>query len=63
MRFNPYIIRGYRINYDSFRQCSKTLFMIHNETTNVISHLIGAVIYLYMLYYVVVYLTPPTLTN
>ena len=39
------------------------MFMKHNETANVMSHLLGAVIYIYMLVYVVMNLQPPTMTN
>ena len=52
-RFNPYILKGYRINYDTCAHASKTLFMLHNETTNVMSHLCGAVIYVYLLFYLI----------
>ena len=59
--FNPYIKRGYRINFTTIKDASKTLLMAHNETTNVLSHLCGAIIWVYLLIYLVLYLPPPSL--
>ena len=63
LRFNPYIMRGYRINYNSWFTSTTTLFKAHNETTNVLSHLAGAIIYIYMIYYIIFNLQPPSLTD
>jgi len=41
---NDYIIRGYRIGFHSCWKSTKSLCMCHNETVNVWSHLIGALI-------------------
>ena len=59
--FNPHIKQGYRINFSSVWDASKTLFMAHNETINVHSHLCGAIVYIFMLVYLVLYLPPPSL--
>ena len=46
-RTNKHIKRGYRVNFNTFWDTTKTLFMIHNETVNVWSHLIGALVFVY----------------
>ena len=51
MRDNEYIIRGYRINFNSPRKILKSLFMIHNETVNVWTHLIGTIFFIMMFFY------------
>eukprot|EP00347_Sterkiella_histriomuscorum_P005560 403356144 len=38
---NEYIQRGYRINFNTKSSLCKSLFMLHNESVNVWSHLIG----------------------
>jgi len=38
---NRWILNGYRINYDSWKETLKSLFQIHNETINIWTHLIG----------------------
>ena len=42
MQENQHIRQGYRIGYDSPQKVIKSLFMIHNETVNIWTHLIGA---------------------
>ena len=46
---NPYILRGYRINFDSPVRVMKSLFMLHNETVNIWLHLIPACITLLLI--------------
>ena len=46
MKVDPYIKRGYRRQQDSFRDCFWSLFYAHNETVNIWSHLLPAIIYL-----------------
>ncbi|KRX03856.1 hypothetical protein PPERSA_04651 [Pseudocohnilembus persalinus] len=41
---NVYILTGYRINFHSSYMILKSLFMIHNETLNIWTHLIGCII-------------------
>ncbi|KAI9206630.1 adiponectin receptor protein 1 [Polychytrium aggregatum] len=43
---NIYIFTGYRRICYSYKACAQSLFYIHNETGNVYSHLIGAVLFL-----------------
>jgi hypothetical protein len=61
MRDNEYIFRGYRIGFNSKRKILKSLFMIHNESVNVWSHLIGAFFFILLIFYTLFYLAPPGL--
>lgn len=38
---NKYIIRGYRIHFNTFKRVMRSLFMVHNETVNIWTHLVG----------------------
>jgi adiponectin receptor len=40
LRINPYILNGYRVGYTPL-MCLRSLFMVHNQTGNVWSHLVG----------------------
>ena len=51
-RFNEHIGRGYRCQYVGVYGVGRTLFMIHNETFNIWSHLLGAISFVVMLIYV-----------
>ena len=63
MRFNPYILTGYRINFTTPLRAAKSILMIHNESCNVWSHLIGALYFLFMLVYVLMYMQPPSVEH
>jgi hypothetical protein len=43
---------GWRINFNTWSKAFKTLFMIHNETVNVWSHLVAALFFIALLFYV-----------
>ena len=48
---NEFILHGYRINFNTKMKIFKSLFMLHNETVNVWSHLLGVfAIFAYFLY-------------
>lgn len=55
---NEYIKRGYRINFNSKKRICKSLFMCHNETVNVWSHLIGVGCFIGLLIYTIITLSP-----
>ena len=38
---NQWILNGYRINYDSWKETLKSLFQVHNEIVNIWTHLLG----------------------
>lgn len=51
MKGNEYILRGYRLNFNSGYKIIKSLFMIHNESINVWTHLLGAIFVFILLFY------------
>ena len=42
---NPFVIRGYRLHFRSPRQVWKSLLLLHNETFNIWSHLLGLLLF------------------
>ena len=48
---SPHIRRGYRVGL-SFSQCLKSMFQLHNETINVWSHLVGAMLFVWLILHV-----------
>jgi len=51
LRDNEFIHTGYRLNFGSTKRILKSLFMIHNESVNVWSHLFGAILFLVLVIY------------
>ena len=43
---NEYIVSGYRVNHNSCCQAAKSLFSCHNESVNIWSHFLGALLFL-----------------
>ncbi|KAN0032891.1 hypothetical protein ACTFIV_006828 [Dictyostelium citrinum] len=44
---NEYILSGFRLHTkNSYRECTKSIFKLHNDTLNIWSHLLGALFYL-----------------
>eukprot|EP01083_Nonionella_stella_P085425 236906_1 len=54
---NPYIIRGYRKTL-SWGNCVRSLFTLHNETLNIWTHFGGFLIFLALLIYTLITLSP-----
>ena len=54
---NEYIRKGYLVNCDSMKKITKSLFMIHNETVNVWSHLLGAILIIFLVVYTAIFIT------
>ncbi len=54
---NEYIRKGYLVNCDSMKKVTKSLFMIHNETVNVWSHLLGAILIIVLVVYTAIFIT------
>ena len=50
--WNKYIVTGYRVNYDSWKQILHSLFEWHNETVNIWTHLVGFVVYIGVLCFI-----------
>ena len=61
MRYNPFILRGYRINFTTPVRAIKSLFILNNESFNVWSHLLGALFFVFMVLHVTIHLQPPTM--
>ena len=56
-RKNEFIKYGYLLNCNTAKKTFKSLFMIHNETINIWSHLLGAVLFLFLIWYTFYYIT------
>ena len=54
---NEYIKKGYRLNCDSISKSLKSLFILHNESVNIWSHLIGAILFVLLIFYTIYYIT------
>lgn len=52
LRDNEYIKKGYRINFNTTGRVLKSLFMCHNETTNIWSHLLAAFLFTAFMIYI-----------
>lgn len=44
MKDNEHITHGYRINFNTPKEIFKSLFMVHNESVNIWSHCLPAII-------------------
>ncbi|CAG9332202.1 unnamed protein product [Blepharisma stoltei] len=53
LRDNDFIHKGYRLYFRSPKRILKSLFMIHNESVNVWTHLIGVILFIMFIYYTV----------
>lgn len=57
-RDNEYIKGGYRINFNTVRRILRSLFMVHNESMNIWSHLAGVVLFVVFVAYIAICITP-----
>ena len=48
---NRYLFTGYRKNHLNFRDTLRSLFFMHNETCSIWTHLIGAIIFVFCLFF------------
>jgi hypothetical protein len=55
---NEYIRGGYRINFDTAKKIIKSLFMCHNESANVWTHLCGTFLFIFLITYVAIWVGP-----
>jgi len=58
LRDNEYIKTGYRINFNTLKRIFLSLFMCHNESTNIWSHLCGAIFFAILIVYIVFRIIP-----
>ncbi|XP_066931737.1 progestin and adipoQ receptor family member 3-like [Clytia hemisphaerica] len=47
---NIYIENGYRKNFLHYKQCLKSIFMLTNETVNIWSHLLGSILFIFLIF-------------
>ncbi|KAK3090514.1 hypothetical protein FSP39_012414 [Pinctada imbricata] len=59
---NPYVIKGYRVSLP-FSLCLKSLFLWNNETINIWSHLIGFMIFGFLMVYANLILLPASVSS
>ena len=52
LRDNEYIKNGYRINFNTIPRIFRSLFMCHNESTNIWSHIFGIVLFSVFIIYI-----------
>ena len=55
MKGNRYILRGYRMNFDTWKRVVRSFFMIHNESINVWTHFFGALLVIFLVFYTIFY--------
>jgi adiponectin receptor len=55
LKDNEYIHHGYRINFNSHTKVLRSLFVLHNESVNVWSHLLGVLMVLLLAIYTAFY--------
>jgi predicted membrane channel-forming protein YqfA (hemolysin III family) len=59
---NEYIKHGYRINYNSTGKAILSVFQVHNETSNIWSHCLAALLSLWFVCYMTKFIAPPALS-
>ena len=57
MQDNEYIKGGYLLNCTTFKKTFKSLFMFHNETINIWTHLLSAIFFFALLFYTSIFIT------
>ena len=57
MQDNEYITTGYLLNCTSFKKTFKSLFMCHNETVNIWTHLFGAIFFFFLVFYTSIFIS------
>jgi adiponectin receptor len=57
-RDNEYIKTGYRVNFNKVKHIFQSLFIFHNESINIWSHLLGAVLFVIFVGYIIVWISP-----
>ena len=54
---NEYIKSGYLIYCNTFNKIFKSFLILHNETINIWSHLLGAIFFLCLIFYTSIFIT------
>ncbi len=63
MKDNQHITHGYRIGFDSPRKIFRSLFMVHNESVNIWTHFLPALILICFTIYMLVFVGPATIIH
>lgn len=50
---NHFVLTGYRLGFSKVKDVLRSLFMIHNETTNIWSHLSGVLLFIMLMTYII----------
>ena len=53
---NEFLVRGYRIGFNTIKDVLRSLFMWHNESVNVWSHLGGVLLFIILIVYTFTYI-------
>lgn len=61
MKDNQHITHGYRIGFDTPRKILRSLFMLHNESINIWSHFVPALLLICFIVYMLVFVGPATI--
>ena len=48
LRHNEFIHHGYRKNFNTYKDCIKSLFLLTNESVNIWSHLLGSILFIFL---------------
>ena len=56
-RHNESIKTGYRLNCNTLSKAFKSLFILHNESVNIWSHLFGAIFFIFLIWYTTIFIT------
>lgn len=63
MKDNEHITHGYRINFDSPKKIFRSLFMVHNESVNIWTHFVPALILFVFIFYLLVFVGPTNIMH
>ena len=54
---NEYLKNGYLLNCNTFKKILKSFLMLHNESVNILSHLLGAIFFFLLIWYTTFFIT------
>ena len=54
---NEFIKRGYLLNCNTIKKIFKSFFILHNETVNIWSHILGAFFFFSLIWYTIIFIT------
>lgn len=63
MKDNEHITHGYRIGFNTPKKILRSLFMVHNESVNIWSHFLPALLIFCLIFYLIVFVGPATIIN